>query len=228
MRSSSSATGATSPSANSRTVRRISSWSGERSKSIGRGILTRRAVLGWPRVSRASLDRSTSCTRGRTLPLRRRTARSARDLHLPLGAGPHPVIVLIHGGSWHSATARVVMRALAGDLLGAAGRCGTSSTGGSARAAAGRRPSPTSPPRSTASTALRPLARSDARRRARPLGRRPPRAVGGRTRERCRPVRRARSPDARACRVARGDLAGRRVRPRGRLSRCGAGAPCAR
>src|SRR3954452_21532653 len=38
VRSSSSATGATSPSAKSRTVRRISSWSGERSKSMG-GIL---------------------------------------------------------------------------------------------------------------------------------------------------------------------------------------------
>ncbi len=38
------------------------------------------------------------------------------DLHLPGGEGPHPVVVLIHGGSWSSRYGRIVMRALAGDL----------------------------------------------------------------------------------------------------------------
>jgi len=46
-------------------------------------------------------------------------ARSQRaDLHLPRGRGPHPVIVLIHGGSWTARYGRIVMRGLAGDLLG--------------------------------------------------------------------------------------------------------------
>jgi acetyl esterase/lipase len=41
----------------------------------------------------------------------------AGDLHLPAGTGPHPVIVLIHGGSWHKRYGRAVMRALAADLV---------------------------------------------------------------------------------------------------------------
>jgi len=39
------------------------------------------------------------------------------DLHVPPGPGPHPVIVLIHGGSWQARYGRLVMRPLAGDLL---------------------------------------------------------------------------------------------------------------
>jgi acetyl esterase/lipase len=38
------------------------------------------------------------------------------DLHLPSGAGPHPVIVLIHGGSWRNRFGKRVMRPLAGAL----------------------------------------------------------------------------------------------------------------
>ncbi len=38
------------------------------------------------------------------------------DLYLPLGAGPHPVIVTIHGGSWQKRYGRIVMRPLAHDL----------------------------------------------------------------------------------------------------------------
>jgi acetyl esterase/lipase len=38
------------------------------------------------------------------------------DLYLPRGRGPHPVMVVIHGGSWHSRYGKVVMRGLAGDL----------------------------------------------------------------------------------------------------------------
>jgi acetyl esterase/lipase len=41
----------------------------------------------------------------------------AGDLHLPPGAGPHPVVVLIHGGSWHKRYGRATMRALAADLV---------------------------------------------------------------------------------------------------------------
>jgi acetyl esterase/lipase len=39
------------------------------------------------------------------------------DLYVPPGPGPHPVIVLIHGGSWHKRYGRSFMRWLAGDLL---------------------------------------------------------------------------------------------------------------
>jgi acetyl esterase/lipase len=39
------------------------------------------------------------------------------DLHLPRGPGPHPVVVLVHGGSWGRRYGRIVMRGLAGDLL---------------------------------------------------------------------------------------------------------------
>ena len=39
------------------------------------------------------------------------------DLHLPRVPGPHPVMVLVHGGSWHRRYGKLVMRALAGDLV---------------------------------------------------------------------------------------------------------------
>jgi acetyl esterase/lipase len=39
------------------------------------------------------------------------------DLHLPLGTGPHPVMVVIHGGSWQRRYGKLVMRGLVGDLL---------------------------------------------------------------------------------------------------------------
>ena len=40
------------------------------------------------------------------------------ELHLPAGAGPHPVVVLVHGGSWQKRHSKIVMRALARDLRG--------------------------------------------------------------------------------------------------------------
>ena len=46
-------------------------------------------------------------------PLRSQRA----DLYLPLGAGPHPVMVTIHGGAWHKRYGRSLMRGLAGDLV---------------------------------------------------------------------------------------------------------------
>jgi acetyl esterase/lipase len=39
------------------------------------------------------------------------------ELYLPAGPGPHPVIVLIHGGSWQKRYGKVFTRGLAGDLL---------------------------------------------------------------------------------------------------------------
>jgi acetyl esterase/lipase len=39
------------------------------------------------------------------------------DLHLPAGAGAHPVVVLIHGGSWRKQYGRAVMRAVAATLV---------------------------------------------------------------------------------------------------------------
>ncbi len=39
------------------------------------------------------------------------------DLYLPAGAGPHPVVILIHGGSWSRRYGRIVMRGLAADLV---------------------------------------------------------------------------------------------------------------
>jgi acetyl esterase/lipase len=55
-------------------------------------------------------------TRGQTY--RYGSHRSQRaDLYLPLGAGPHPVMVLIHGGAWQKRYGRFVMRGLAGDLV---------------------------------------------------------------------------------------------------------------
>jgi acetyl esterase/lipase len=39
------------------------------------------------------------------------------DLYLPRSVGPHPVMVLIHGGSWQVRYGKIVMRGLAGDLM---------------------------------------------------------------------------------------------------------------
>ena len=38
------------------------------------------------------------------------------DLHLPSGAGPHPVAVLLHGGYWNTRFGKLVCRPLASDL----------------------------------------------------------------------------------------------------------------
>ncbi len=80
-------------------------------------------------VSRLDWIRHYLLTRGRTY--RYGPDRSQRgDLHLPPGAGPHPVIVLIHGGSWGKKYGRVVMRGRRRRRsCAAAARRGTSSTG---------------------------------------------------------------------------------------------------
>lgn len=54
--------------------------------------------------------------RGRTFSYGPHRSQRA-DLHLPAGPGPHPVIVLIHGGSWTARYGRIVMRGLTGALV---------------------------------------------------------------------------------------------------------------
>jgi acetyl esterase/lipase len=39
------------------------------------------------------------------------------DLYLPHGAGPHRLMVVIHGGSWRQRYGKIVMRGLVGDLV---------------------------------------------------------------------------------------------------------------
>jgi hypothetical protein len=61
------------------------------------------------------------------------------DLRLPEGGGPHPLVVVIHGGYWQSIYNLIHAGHLCVDLEGTGSPRGTSSTAGSAtRAAAGR------------------------------------------------------------------------------------------
>ncbi|HEY4033388.1 MAG TPA: alpha/beta hydrolase [Ktedonobacteraceae bacterium] len=39
------------------------------------------------------------------------------DLYVPKGSGPHPVVILIHGGFWRAAYTLALMQGLAGDLV---------------------------------------------------------------------------------------------------------------
>jgi acetyl esterase/lipase len=55
-------------------------------------------------------------TRGRTYRYGEHRSQVG-ELHLPRGEGPHPVIVLIHGGSWRKRFGRRVMRAVAAELV---------------------------------------------------------------------------------------------------------------
>jgi acetyl esterase/lipase len=43
--------------------------------------------------------------------------RQVADLHTPPGAGPHPVVVVLHGGYWQPPYTRLVMRPLCLDLV---------------------------------------------------------------------------------------------------------------
>jgi acetyl esterase/lipase len=72
------------------------------------------AALALPRVSRRRLILDV-LKRGRTFSYGPDRSQRA-DLHLPAGRGPHPVMVVIHGGSWQARYGRIVMRALIGDL----------------------------------------------------------------------------------------------------------------
>jgi acetyl esterase/lipase len=67
-------------------------------------------------MANASLARHFLFTRGRLQRYGVHRSQVA-ELHLPRGAGPHPVTVLIHGGSWRTRYGKRVMRALAADLV---------------------------------------------------------------------------------------------------------------
>jgi acetyl esterase/lipase len=67
-------------------------------------------------VARAAVILDFLRVRGRTYRYGSDRSQQA-DLHLPDGEGPHPVMVLIHGGSWRARYGKSVMRALASDLL---------------------------------------------------------------------------------------------------------------
>jgi acetyl esterase/lipase len=67
-----------------------------------------------PRMRRVRLYSELLLTRGKTHRYGAAPSQCA-DLHLPRGSGPHPVIVLVHGGSWRRRYGRMVMRALAAD-----------------------------------------------------------------------------------------------------------------
>src|ERR1039458_998583 len=54
--------------------------------------------------------------RGRTFSYGPNRSQRA-DLRVPPGEGPHPVMVVIHGGSWQARYGRIAMRGLVGDLL---------------------------------------------------------------------------------------------------------------
>jgi acetyl esterase/lipase len=54
--------------------------------------------------------------RGRTIRYGPHRSQCA-DLYLPCGPGPHPVMVVLHGGSWQKRYGRAVMRGLVGDLV---------------------------------------------------------------------------------------------------------------
>ncbi|HEX4465599.1 MAG TPA: alpha/beta hydrolase [Solirubrobacteraceae bacterium] len=68
-------------------------------------------------MKRLRLLRDLLLVRGRSYSYGHHSSQRA-DLHLPAGPGLHPVMVLIHGGSWRARYSKVVMRALARDLVG--------------------------------------------------------------------------------------------------------------
>jgi len=65
-------------------------------------------------------------------------ASQVADLHLPPGHGPHPVVVVLHGGHWRTGFGKLVTRRSRSTWPGGVVRRGTSSTAGSAGAAVGR------------------------------------------------------------------------------------------
>jgi acetyl esterase/lipase len=67
-------------------------------------------------VAGARLIAELLLTRGRTYRYGPHSSQRA-DLHLPAGEGPYRVMVLIHGGSWGKRYGRIVMRALARELV---------------------------------------------------------------------------------------------------------------
>jgi acetyl esterase/lipase len=69
-----------------------------------------------PTMASARLIAEMLLRRGRTVSYGPNPSQCA-DLNLPPAPGPHPVMVLLHGGSWRSQYDKRVMRGLVGDLL---------------------------------------------------------------------------------------------------------------
>jgi acetyl esterase/lipase len=69
-----------------------------------------------PAMASARLIAEMLMRRGRTVAYGPDPSQCA-DLNLPQAPGPHPVMVLLHGGSWRSQYGKRVMRGLVGDLL---------------------------------------------------------------------------------------------------------------
>jgi acetyl esterase/lipase len=67
-------------------------------------------------VARTRLILELLAARGHTYSYGQHRSQRA-DLHVPAGVGPHPVMVVIHGGAWTSRYGRIVMRGLVGDLV---------------------------------------------------------------------------------------------------------------
>jgi len=69
--------------------------------------------LPWMTRRRVLLD---LLRRGRTFSYGSDRSQRA-DLRVPAGVGPHPVMVVIHGGSWQARYGRIVMRGVISDLV---------------------------------------------------------------------------------------------------------------
>ena len=133
------------------------------------------------------------------------------ELFLPSGDGPHAVCVVVHGGYWRAQYDRSLMTGISSTSPRTASPPGTSSTGASEGAAGGPTRSSTWPPASTRSR--RWMSRSIlASTRNRTFGRRPARALGGRSLD----VARRRAGCLAAGRDRGRRLAGRRPRPHAR------------
>jgi len=62
------------------------------------------------RIARSALRRSETHHYGSH-------SRQIADLHVPLGPGPHPVAVVLHGGYWQQPYGKLIMRPLCHDLV---------------------------------------------------------------------------------------------------------------
>jgi acetyl esterase/lipase len=69
-----------------------------------------------PAMASARLIAEMLLRRGRTVSYGPDPSQCA-DLNVPAAPGPHPVMVLLHGGSWQARYGKRVMRGLLGDLL---------------------------------------------------------------------------------------------------------------
>ena len=127
-------------------------------------------------------------------PTRTVTPQQFATLSLPSTPGPHPVVVLIHGGFWRAAYGLDLMEPLAADLVGrgyAAWNIEYRRVGQPGGGWPGTLEDVAAAIDQLAELADCRRPRPDAGERRRAFGRRPPRALGGRPRRRSTAVRRA-------------------------------------